>query len=184
VIRENPILTDFTGISNSGASCSRHEHSTSINRDEIDWAQGVLGIHQTKFGKSRLIPIHESTLIALEQYANRRDQIYSTPSTKSFFLSSRGTRLTQWSVRKTFVQLSHQIGLRSATDRHGPRLHDFRHRFAVKTLLGWYRAGVEVERHMPLLSTYLGHTRVAHTYWYLSAVPELLALASARREQT
>lgn len=155
-----------------------------LNRDEIDWTQGVLGIHQTKFGKSRLIPIHESTLIALEQYAHRRDQIHSTPSTISFFLSSRGTRLTQWSVRKTFVKLSHQIGLRSATDRHGPHLHDFRHRFAVKTLLGWYRAGVEVERHMPLLSTYLGHTHVAHTYWYLSAVPELLALASARREQT
>jgi integrase/recombinase XerD len=167
-----------------GATGVRHSEALALNRDEINWNQGVLSIQRTKFGKSRLVPIHESTLHALEQYSNRRDQIHSKPSTLSFFLSSRGTRLTQWSVRQTFVRLSHQIGLRSASDSHGPHLHDLRHRFAVKTLLGWYRAGVDVERHMPLLSTYLGHTHVADTYWYLSAVPELLALANARREQT
>jgi integrase len=87
-------------------------------------------------------------------------------------------------MRYTFNQLSRRIGLRGPDDRYGPRLHDFRHRFAVRILLGWYRAGLDVERHMPALSTYLGHTHVADTYWYLSAVPELLMLASARMEQT
>jgi integrase len=161
----------------------RLSEALALNRDDIDWNQSVLSIHRTKYGKSRLVPIHESTVHALEQYTHHRDQIHSKPSTVSFFLSSRGTRPAPRTVHQTFFQLSHRIGLRSPSDRHGPHLHDLRHRFAVKTLLGWYRAGVDVERHMPLLSTYLGHTHVADTYWYLSAVPELLALASARREK-
>lgn len=76
-----------------------------------------------------------------------------------------------------------RIGLRGATASHGPRLHDFRHRFAVQTLLRWYRSGEDVERRMPVLSTYLGHVHVADTYWYLSACPELMGLAVARLEQ-
>ena len=78
--------------------------------------------------------------------------------------------------------MSRQIGLRGATASHGPRLHDFRHRFAVQTLLRWYRAGDDVERRLPLLSTYLGHGHVAHTYWYLTACPELLGAAVQRLE--
>ena len=96
------------------------------------------------------------------------------------FLSDRGTRLTANGVRYVFVQLSRQIGLRGPSDSHGPRLHDLRHRFAVHTMLRWYRAGVDVERHLPQLSTYLGHTHVSDTYWYLSATPELLRLAAGR----
>jgi integrase len=87
-------------------------------------------------------------------------------------------------VRATFVTLSHQIGLRQPTDRHGPRLHDFRHRFAVRTLLGWYRRGVDIDPRMPVLSAYLGHTHVTDTYWYLSAVPELLSAAARRLERS
>jgi hypothetical protein len=91
--------------------------------------------------------------------------------------------LTHWTVRATFVHLSRQIGLRGPTDSHGPRLHDFRHRFAVQTLVRWYREGVDVERHRPELSTYLGHVKVSDTDWYLSATPELLGLATQRLEQ-
>jgi len=91
-----------------------------------------------------------------------------------FFLSERGTPLTAWSVQRTFVRLSQQIGLRGATDRFGPRLHDLRHSFAVRTLLHWYRTGVDVEPRMPTLSAYLGHAHVNDTFWYLSATPELL----------
>jgi integrase/recombinase XerD len=90
--------------------------------------------------------------------------------------------LTHWEVQATFVQLSRQIGLRGPTDSHGPRLHDFRHRFAMQTLVRWYREGVNVDRHLPELSTYLGHVKVSDTYWYLSATPELLDLATQRLE--
>jgi integrase len=153
-----------------------------LDRKDVDFEQGILTIRRTKFGKSRLIPVHPSTRRALSRYADRRNRIYPRPSTPSFFLGERGTRLTWWIVRWTFVQLSKQIGLRSPTDSHGPRLHDFRHRFAVQTLLGWYRAGVDVERKIPQLATYLGHTHVTDTYWYLSAIPELMQLVVARLE--
>jgi integrase len=154
-----------------------------LDRDDADLDQGVVTIRRTKFGKTRLVPVHPSTRRVLRRYAHHRDLIYPTPSTPSFFLSERGTRLTWWIVRWTFVQLSKQIGLRKPTDSHGPRLHDFRHRFAVQTLLGWYRAGVDVEQRIPHLAAYLGHTHVTDTYWYLSAIPELMQLVVDRLER-
>jgi len=105
---------------------------------------------------------------------------------KAFFLSERGRRVTEWAARYTFAKVSREVGLRAPTTncRHGrgPRLHDMRHRFAVCTLLGWYRAGIDVEREIPKLATYLGHVHVNETYWYLEAVPELLELATRRLE--
>lgn len=155
-----------------------------LDRDDVDLGEGILSIRRTKFGKSRLVPVHRSTRRALRHYARRRrrDRIYPRPSTPSFFLAERGRRLTGWAVRRTFIHLSRQIGLRGPTDSHGPRLHDFRHRFAVQALLDWYRAGVDVEQRIPHLATYLGHTHVTDTYWYLSAVPELMHLVAARLE--
>lgn len=116
----------------------------------------------------------------LVEYSRLRSRIFIRPKSPSFFVSERGTRLTQWSVRYTFVKLSREIGLRAPHDSHGPRVHDMRHTFAVKTLLRWYQTGVDVERHMPELATYLGHAHVNDTYWYISAVPELLSLATMR----
>ncbi len=160
----------------------RISEALALNRADVDWSEGVLTIRRTKFGKSRLIPVHPSTQRALARYTRRRDRVSPTPKTESVFVSERGTRLTEWTVRWTFNRLSRRIGLRGPADRQGPRLHDFRHRLAVTTLLRWYRAGVDVERHLPALSTYLGHRHVADTYWYVSAVPELLRLAAARLE--
>ena len=154
----------------------------SLDRDDVDLDRGVLTIRRTKFGKSRLIPVHPSTQRALRHYTDRRDWIYPRPQTPSFFLSEQGRRVTWWILRWTFVKLSHQCGLRAHADRRGPRLHDFRHTFAVRTILGWYRADINVEQRLPELSTYLGHVHVTDTYWYLSAVPEFLALAAARLE--
>ena len=94
-----------------------------------------------------------------------------------------GHQLDGGDVRRTFYRLSRQVGLRGMNDSHGPRLHDFRHRFAVETLLGWYRSGEDVERRLPVLSTYLGHVHVSDTYWYLSAHPALMNLAMTRLEQ-
>ena len=155
-----------------------------LNREDVDWVRGVLIIRGTKFGKSRLVPIHPTTQRALRRYARFRDQIYPKPKTKAFFVSQRGARLGYYGVLATFVRLSREIGLRGPSDSHGPRMHDLRHRFAVRTLLRWYREGVDVEKHIHKLSTYLGHVKVTDTYWYLSGVPELLQLAMGRLEHT
>jgi len=154
-----------------------------LNREDVDLEQDLLTIRLTKFGKSRLVPIHESTRNVLKQYARQRDVLQPTRMTSGFFISRAGKRLSSSTVRSTFLRLSSRIGLRDASRKIKPRLHDFRHHFAVDTMMHWYRSGLEVERHLPVLSTYLGHTHVAHTYWYLSAVPELLALAGARLEK-
>lgn len=154
-----------------------------LDRDDVDLAHGVLTVRQSKFGKSRYVPIHDSTQRALRHYAARRDRLCPNPHCRSFFLAERGTRVTEWALRWTFVKLSRQIGLRASTDSKGPRLHDFRHRFAVNTLVQWYRHGVDVERHLPHLATYLGHAHVTDTYWYLTATPELLELAARRLER-
>lgn len=155
-----------------------------LDRDDVDLMHGILTVRGTKFGKSRYVPVHTSTQRALRRYADQRDLLCHNPLSPSFFISERGTRLTEWSLRWTFVKLSRQIGLRGPSDSRGPRLHDFRHRFAVNTLLRWYRSGIDVEQHLPELATYLGHVHVSDTYWYLTAIPELLHLAARRLEQT
>jgi len=150
---------------------------------DVDLEEKFLTIRLTKFGKSRLIPLHPSTVRKLTQYLHLRHQLHPRPSTPRFFLSNQGRPLTEGMVRWTFVKLSRQIGLRKTGERFGPRVHDLRHRFAVTTLLDWYRSGVDVEQRLPVLSTFLGHANVTDTYWYLSAVPELLALTKDRLEK-
>ena len=153
-----------------------------LDRNDVDLGEDILLVQRTKFGKSRLVPIHASTHQALADYQAWRDRIFPQLKTPSFLVSEHGTRLAKSTVRCTFAELSRQTGLRGPCDRQGPRLHDFRHRFAVLTLLSWYRTSVDAERNLPMLATYLGHTHVSHTYWYLSAVPELLQWASLRCE--
>ncbi len=152
-----------------------------LDRSDLDWTQGVLLIRESKFGKSRLVPLHPSTMAALSAYADRRDQLQPRSEELSFFRSLKGKRLLYAVVQQTFRQLIDTAGI-GAGAPSPPRLHDFRHTFAVATLLGWYRAGEDVQAKMPSLSTYLGHREPAYTYWYLSAAPELLALAAARRD--
>ena len=154
-----------------------------LNRDDVDLARGVLTVRKSKFGKSRCIPVHESTRHALANYAARRDRLCPNPGSPSFFLSEPGARVTVWALRWTFVKLSRQVGLRGPSDSRGPRLHDLRHRFAVETLLRWYRDGVDVESHLPRLTTYLGHAHVSDTYWYLTVTPELMQLAARRLDR-
>jgi integrase len=154
-----------------------------LDRADVDLEQRFLTVRLTKFSKSRLIPLHRSTVKELKLYLQRRDQLYPRPSTSRFFLSNQGTPLADYIVRWTFVRLSRQIGLRKVGDSFGPRLDDLRHRFAVTTLLRWYRAGIDVEQRLPVLSTYMGHVHVTDTYWYLSAIPELLALTKDRLEK-
>jgi site-specific recombinase XerD len=128
--------------------------------------------------------LHISTSDILENYAKERDRIISRPKGVGFFISEQGTRVTQWATRYNFAKISREIGLREKIEGRrigsGPRLHDMRHRFAARTLVDWYRAGIDVEREIHKLSTYLGHAHVNDTYWYLEAVPELLELATQR----
>jgi integrase len=160
----------------------RISEALALDDTDVNLADGVLSIRRTKFGKSRLVPLHPSTMRALRRYMRVRDRIRPRRPSNAFFVGEHGHRLSQWTVRWTFNKISRQTGLRGPSDRRGPRLHDFRHRLAVKTLIAWYRRGVDVERRLPVLSTYLGHGHVTDTYWYLTAAPELLRLASERLE--
>jgi len=155
-----------------------------LDRLDVDLEEGVLRIRQSKFRKSRLVPVHVSTRDVLADYAKGRDRIFPRPKSVAFFVSERGTRVTKWAARDNFAIVSREVGIRSKTPGRrvgrGPRLHDMRHRFAARTLVDWYRAGIDVEREIHKLSTYLGHVHVNETYWYLEAVPELLELATQR----
>jgi integrase len=152
-----------------------------LTRSDVDLQNGILSIRESKFGKSRFVPIHKSTSAALVRYANRRDELDLRRQTDAFFITESGLPLLPSAVRRTFGKVSLAAGLRAGGTRHrigrGPRLQDFRHTFATRRLIDWYRAGLDVERELPKLSTYLGHSDVAHTYWYISADPELLRLA-------
>lgn len=149
-----------------------------LERDDLDSDTGVLTIRQAKLDRSRLVPLHPSTTVALGRYAAERDRLCPRPRSSAFFLSSVGTRLTRTGVDKTCRQITTALGLRTATVH--PRVHDLRHRFAVDTLIRWQRSGVSVDDHIAVLSTYLGHVAPADTYWYLSAVPQLMGLAAQR----
>ncbi len=146
------------------ATGMRSGEAVRLDRDDIDWQEGVITIWRSKFGRSRALPVHPTTLAALARYAELRDQLIPRPEALTFFVSTVGTRLNN-EDDKTFRRLVRQVGLTSPSGR-APRLHDLRHRFAVDTLVNWYRAGVDVEAHMPLLSTYMGHARPEGTFWY------------------
>ncbi|MFA6921136.1 MAG: tyrosine-type recombinase/integrase [Gallionella sp.] len=148
-----------------------------LRLDDVDLDNGVLTVRGTKFGKARLVPIHTSTREVMASYQTRRASYLGGCNATHFFVTQTGHQLDGGDVRRTFYSLSRQIGIRGTNDSHGPRLHDFRHRFAVETLLSWYRSDQDVERRLPVLSTYLGHVRVSDTYWYLSAHPQLMMLA-------
>jgi integrase len=148
----------------------------------VDLDEGILTIRQTKFGKTRLVPLHPTTQEVMADYAQRRDRLVHQASSSCFLLNDHGRRLEISAVHRTFYDLSRQIGLRGPEDHKGPRLHDFRHRFAVRTLVEWYRSNEDIERRLPVLSTFLGHGHVADTYWYLSVEPELMGLATRRLE--
>jgi integrase len=156
---------------------------TNLERADVDFEESVLTVRKTKFGKTRLVPLHPSTVTALADYATARNAVVPSPTAAQFFLSQDGRPLLTGSVQDRFRELCRRIGLRAKSDKRGPRLHDFRHRFAIQTLLGWYRQGEDVDRLLPILSTFLGHVRVSCTYWYLSVEPELMGAATRRLEQ-
>jgi integrase len=153
----------------------------SLTRLDVALEDGVIVIRHAKFDRMRLVPLHATTTSVLRRYALTRDLLCPEPSTDRFFLSSTGGAVSGSAVDQAFRGLTTAIGLRDG--RTGPRVHDLRHTFAVTTLTGWQRDGVDVSTHLPLLSTYLGHVEPKNTYWYLTAVPELMQSAAARLER-
>jgi integrase/recombinase XerD len=153
-----------------------------LDRQDVDLHDGALHVRANQT-KQREVPLHPTTTAALREYARVRDRCCREPQAPAFFLNTRGGRLSKFEFNGRFAKLIGQIGLEGAGQRIRPRPHDFRHTLAVRTLLDWYRAGEDVDRRMPLLSTFLGHTDPASTYWYLQAVPELMALITTRLER-
>lgn len=161
----------------------RLSEALNLKLADVDLEQSVLTIRGAKFGQWRLVPIHSSTNAVLADYLSHREKFFHNPVSTYVFVSRRGTRLDVGHVHRTFYRLSRSTGLRAVGASKGPRLHDFRHRFAVQTLIRWYQTNKDPGREMPLLSTYLGHVCVSGTYWYLSSNPELMAQAMARLER-
>lgn len=160
----------------------RISEAIGLKLEDVDLSEGILTVRGAKLGKSRLVPLHASTRQVLADYKLRRADFLAGRPASYFFISQRGNHLDIGNIHRTFYLLSRQTGLRSPDSSRGPRLHDFRHRFAVETMLRWYRSGEDVERRLPVLSTYLGHVHVSDTYWYLTACPELMGLAVKRLE--
>lgn len=151
-----------------------------VDDDDLDADAGVLLVRHGKFGKQRLLPLHPSTVVALSAYRKVRDSWFPTPVSPALLVSQAGTRLLIFNVGQTFARLARRAGLSPRSSSCRPRPHDLRHTFAVRTLLGWYRDGGDINARLPLLSTYLGHVSPKNTYWYLDAAPELMAEAALR----
>ena len=158
----------------------RVSEALTLDVGEVDLDRDLLTIRLAKGNKTRLVPLHASTVAALRRYALIRDSVYRKRTSPGFFVWDGGNRLGYDSVNRWFLLVACQTGLRKPGDRRGPRVHDLRHHFAIQTMLQWYRTDTDVEARLPELSTYLGHVHVRDTYWYLSAVPELLQLATQR----
>ena len=158
----------------------RAGEAIALDYEDIDWSEGLLTIRNAKFGKSRELALHPSTVDALRDYDLHRRHLAPKARSGAFFVSTVGGRLEYNNVQRIFHRLTRLAGIAPRSPRCRPGLHGFRHTFAVNTILDWYRAGLDVAQRMHLLSTYLGHTQPSHTYWYLSATPELFALVGQR----
>jgi integrase len=155
-----------------------------LRRDDVLLDEACLRVIEGKFGKSREVPLARSSVEALRRFAEARDALCPAPRHDAFFCSTAGTRLIYAVVQLTFSRLCQKAGVVALSAACRPRLHDFRHRFAVATLVAWEEAGADVGALLPLLSTVMGHVNPASTYWYLTATPELMAPVAARLEET
>jgi len=149
-----------------------------LAKGDVDLGSGLLTIRNAKFGRERYVPLHPSATDALRYYAEQREALIPVRQGKAFFVSATGGPLRYCPVQLAFRAITATLGLRTAQVR--PRIHDLRHGFVVRTLLDWQRAGLDISSRLALLSNYLGHTSIEGTYWYFSAVPELMALALER----
>jgi len=175
---KGPTLGTLLGL--LAATGMRVSEALALDCGDVDLDRELLTVRLAKGNKTRLVPLHVSTVAALRRYTSIRHTVFPQGANPSFFVWDGGGRLGYDSVNRWFLLVACQVGLRKPGDRRGPRVHDLRHHFATQTMLQWYRTNTDIEARLPELSTYLGHSHVRDTYWYLSAVPELLQLATER----
>ncbi len=175
--------TSATVIGLMASTGVRLREALALDRADVDLVDGVLDIRACHNHRQREVMLHPSATAALGHYGRVRDERCPRPATPAFFLTVRGRRLVKTGFWHTFRELIKQAGLEGRSQRVRPRPHDLRHTFAVRTLIGWYRSGEDIDRKMPALSTYLGHVSPESTYWYLQSVPELQALISERLDR-
>jgi integrase/recombinase XerD len=161
----------------------RTGEALALDRADVNLRDGALHVRAAKQKKQREVPLHQTTIRKLREYARVRDSYWLRSATPAFFLDTGGQRLGKATFNHQFAKLIGQIGLEGAGERARPRPHDLRHTLAIRTLVDWIAAGENVERRMPELSTFLGHAQPESTYWYLQAVPELMALIAARLQR-
>lgn len=183
-LRPLTFATLFGLIASAGLRVSE---ALSLLDADVDFTEGSITVRQTKFGKTRLLPLHPSTVAALTLYRQMRSrQVRATPDIP-FFIGTRGLCLGQplgeRQVHRVFIELRDKLGWVDRGAHGGPRIIDLRHSFAVRRLIMWHEQGVDVDQMMLALSTYMGHTKISHTYWYLTGVPELMALAGNKFER-
>jgi len=182
-LRHHVYETLFGLIASTGLRVSE---ALQLRVADVDLKHGMLTIRQSKFGKSRQVPVHPSTLEALRRYRRRRDLWLAPEAQGPFFVGTRGRRrgqrLGDRQAHRVFAELRTRLGWRNRGAHHAPRIHDLRHSFVVRRIMLWHTQSVDIDQAMLSLSTYIGHTNVTNTYWYLSAVPELMALAAGRFE--
>ena len=153
---------------------------------DVDLKLGMLSVRRTKFAKSRQVPLHPSAVQALRRYRRMRNRYVEVTDETSFFVGTRGKRLGHSlglrQVQRVFIGLRDQLGWVNRGAHDGPRIHDLRHAFVVRRVMLWHAQGVDVDQAMLALSTYVGHAMVTNTYWYLTGVPQLMAVAAAKFE--
>jgi integrase len=155
-----------------------------LQNADVDWKAGLLHIRHGKGDRPRWVPLHPTAVQALRRYVKRRNQVYPRPATDTFFLTADGTAMHYRRALHDFWRLRKRLGWNVTTHPRRPRLHDLRHTFAVRRLLLWYRQHRNVDQHITALTTYLGHVKFTDTYWYLTAIPELMALVTSRFEKS
>jgi integrase len=166
------------------AACGlRLSEATGLKRADVDLRNGLLLIRQTKFGKSRWVPLHTTTTRALQRYAQARDRDPNSARTNAFFVGDYGRPARARNVEYAFTLLRRNLDWKPRGGHRAPRIQDLRHTFVCRTLQRWYETGVDIDRHILALSTYVGHAKVTNTYWYVTATPELMALAARRFER-
>lgn len=175
-------LTLSTLIGLLAATGMRVGEAIKLDRRDLDADEALLTIRESKFGKSREVALQPSTLAALQHYSRERRRRLPLTQDPAFFVSLTGKRLIYQNVHLTFHRFIDQVGMADRKPRR-PCIHDLRHSFALWTICDWYRQGLDLERRLPLLSTYLGHVDPSSTYWYLTAAPELMGLAAGRLEK-
>jgi len=164
----------------------RVSEAVGLSNSDVDLKTGMLTVQRTKFAKSRQVPVHPSTLDRLRRYRRLRDPLIELTEETPFFVGSRGRRrgqgLSTRQVDRVFAELRAQLAWPNRGAHSSPRVHDLRHSFVVRRMLAWHEEGIDIDQAMLSLSTYVGHAMVTNTYWYLTAVPELMALAASKFE--